>query len=209
MLDRFIAAHAIDVAVAEDAMAMDPARHRAHAGRYLDPARATRVRIIGGLSPAAAARSRPAPQRGRDDDGAPEDARPPHARQPGPRHQPQGEPRAAGRRRGRGRGARLRRTRDHGRAWRAMRRSTRMADPDRFADRPRHRAHAMRGGGIARPAPGPAGPDHLRRNAFRVRHRAGLPRRRRHARGRKRSWPRPMRRAASRCASPPARARKR
>ena len=95
MLDRFIARHAIDIAVAEQAMATD-SRHRAHAGGH---SRSTggrgshhlrtdtcQSRGGGGL-----------PERGGDDDGHAEDAGAQNTLEPGPRHQQAGEPGTAGR----------------------------------------------------------------------------------------------------------------
>ena len=117
---------------------------------------------------------------GRADVRAEEAARAADAGEPGARHEPEGEPGAARRRRGRGGGARLRRDRDDGRRL-ALRAAERDRDPRRLADRPAGRDDAVRGRGAAEPAARDPGPRHLRRDAVRVRHRAGVRRRRRHA----------------------------
>ena len=125
-LDRFIAAHGIDLAVAPEAMALDdaalarmlvdvdvPRAELVRLGRGLTPAKLARV--VGRLDPVEMMfalkrlRARRAPA------------------EPGARDEPQGEPGAARGRRGRGRAARLRGVRDDRRRRRATRRSTRMA----------------------------------------------------------------------------------
>ena len=140
--------------------------------------------------------------------GLAQDARAPHAGQPGARHQLARAPGAAGRRRRRGRAARLRRGRDH-RARGALRALQRAGDPGRHADRARRRADPVRGRGGAGAAAGDEGADHLRRDPLGLRHRARLRRRRRHPLVEGVPGRRPTPRAASRCASPPAPARRR
>ena len=179
-LDRFIAAHGIDLAVAPEAMALEDA---ALARLLVDVdvprarARAARPRPHAGQ---ARARRRPA-RPGRDDVRAQAPARPARARQPGARDEPQGEPRAARRRRGRGGAARLRRD--------ARRRSgvSRYAPLNAMAllvgsqTGRSGRDDAVRGRGAAQPAARDPGPRDLRRDALGLRHRQGLRRRRRHA----------------------------
>ena len=116
---------------------------------------------------------------GRADDGAEEAARPARPRQPGSCDEPEGEPRAAGGGRGGGRQTRVRRARDDGR-----RRPVRAAQRPRAARRLAGRAPGGDDAVRRRGAPEPRARDprarHVRRDALRLRHRAGVRRRRRH-----------------------------
>ena len=174
----------------------------------VDVPRGELVRLARGLTPAKLARVIGAARPRRADVRAEEAARAARPRQPGARHEPQGEPGAARGRRRRGRAARLRRDRDDGRR-RALRAAQRARAPRRLADRPPGRDDAVRGRGAPQPRARDPRPRHVRRDALRVRHRAGVRRRRRHALVE--GVPRRPRtpRAASRCASPPAPARRR
>ena len=142
--------------------------------------RAELVRLSRGLTPARLARVVGAARPGRDDVRAQEAARPAGAGQPGARHEPEGEPGPARGRRRRGGRARLRGDRDDGRRL-ALRAAERDGDAGRLADRAAGRDDAVRGRGAPQPPAGDPGARHLRRDALRLRHRARLRRRRRHA----------------------------
>ena len=112
-LDAFIATHGIDVAVAEEAMALDDVALRPTLRRPGGAPRRARPAVRGhdagqarpGHGAAAPGRAHP-----RHD----QDAGPAHPVQPGARHQPPRRPAAARRRRGHRRRLRLPRDRDHG-----------------------------------------------------------------------------------------------
>ena len=201
-LDEFIAAHGIDLAVAAEAMALDDL---AFARLLVDPERAARRgRPAGGRHDAGEAHPRPRPATpGRAGDGDDQDARPPHAQQPGARDQPARRP-AAARRRRRHRGRlRLPRGRDHraGARRRAVQRrrrarSARRSAPPACSCSARSRRPSSSSSACAascrtpRPSPSTA--------PSRSSSTATTPR------GPRRSSPRPTPRAASRCASPAA-----
>ena len=179
VIDRFLVAHGLDLDVAAEAMALPDARDRAHARRRRRPAR--RARPARARPHARQARARRGPARpGRADVRAEEAARAPGARQPGARDEPEGEPGPARRRRRGGGGARLRRARDDG-GRRPLRAAERDLAPRRLADRAAGRDDPVRGRGAAEPRARDQRARHLRRDALRLRHRAGLRRRRRHA----------------------------
>ena len=178
-LDRFIAAHGIDLEIAPEAMALEDVGARAPARRRRRAAR--RARAAGPRPHAGQARARRRPARpGRDDVRAQAPARPAGTRQPGARDQPQGEPRAARGRRRRGGAARLRRVRDDGGRL-ALRAAQRDGAARGLADRALRRDDAVRGRGAAQPAARDPGARDLRRDALGLRHRQGLRGRRRHA----------------------------
>ena len=155
------------------------ARHRADDRRHQRPALGG-SRDRGRLHAREARGHHEPDERAGNDDGARQDACPANPGQPGACHQPEGASGVARGRRGRGRVARLRRDRDDGR--RGPLRAVQCAgDPRRLADRPRWRPHAMRGRGSDESAPRLQGPHQLFRNAFRLRDRARVRRRRRHA----------------------------
>ena len=179
VIDRFVVAHGLDLDVAGEAMALDDLDARAHARRRRRAARGARAPRARPDAGEAGTRDRAARSR-RADARAQEAARAAGTREPGARHEPEGEPRAARGRRGRGGAARLRRDRDD-RRRRALRAAERDLAPDRLADRAAGRDDPVRGRGAPQPRAGDPRPRHLRRDAVRLRHRAGLRRRRRHA----------------------------
>ena len=193
-IDAYIARHGLDLDVAAEAMALtdvafarllvDPVTPRAE----VDQAR--RRRHPGQARPGARAAAA-----GRAGDGDDQAAGPPHAVQPGARHQPAGRPAAARGRRGDRRGVRLPRDRDD-RAGARGRAVQRGRLPDRRDRGGARRADPVLGRGGRGARARHARPDLLRGDRLALRHRAGLHRRRRHARGPRRSSPPPTRRAA-------------
>ena len=167
LVEIFIARHAIDLAVAQRAMAT-PSRDIARMIVDINVPRAAVLEIVGGCTPAklveivnrmnvlemmmglAKMRARRTP------------ANQAHVTNR------QGASGVARRRRGRGRAARLRRDRDDGRRG-ALRAVQCAGDPGRLADRARRRPHAVRGRGGDEPAPRLQGPDQLFRDALRLR----------------------------------------
>ena len=101
VIDRFLVAHGLDLDVAAEAMALTDLE-LARKLVDIDVPRDELVRLARGLTPAKLARVVGAARPGRADVRAQEAARAQLPRQPGARHEPQGEPRAARRRRGRG-----------------------------------------------------------------------------------------------------------
>ena len=88
MIDVFIARHAINLEVAEQAMATS-SLELARMLVDINVPREKLARLMGGLHGGQAGGSGGPSQRGRDHDGAVEDARPPDARESGPCDQPQ------------------------------------------------------------------------------------------------------------------------
>ena len=167
-LDRFIAAHGIDLDIAAEAMALRTRSSRACSSTSTSRARSSCGSLAG--SRRRSWRGSWPARPGRDDVRAEEAARPARARQPGARHEPQGEPGAARGRRRRGRAARVRRDARRRSACRATRRSTRWRCWS--ARRPgARRDDAVRGRGAPQPAARDPRPRHLRRDAVGVRHR--------------------------------------
>ncbi len=177
-LDTFIADHALDLAVAEEAMAT-PALQIARMLADINVPQTAVRRLAVRLHPSQAGRDHPAHERAGDDGWPGQDARAADACQPGARDQLEGAPGAPRRGRGRGRAARLRRGRDD-RAGGAQRALQRARHPRRHADRPRRRADAVRGRGGVGAADRDERADHLRRDPLGLRHGAGVHRRRRH-----------------------------
>ena len=179
VIDRFVVAHGLDLDVAGEAMALDDL----DLARRLVDVNVSRGRahpaVAGPHAGEARARHRPA-RPGRADAGAEEAPRAASSGQSGARDESQGEPGASRRRCGRGRATRLRRDGDDGRR-RAVRAAERDRSPRRLADRPTRCHDAVRGRGAAKPRARDSRSRHLRRDALRLRHRARLRRRRRHA----------------------------
>ena len=156
-----------EVAFARMLVDGDTPRARDHAPDRRHDARAARARALA-AGPGRAAL------------GDAEDARAPHALDPGARHEPRRSPAAAGRRCRQRRRARLPRARDD-RAAAARRAAQRRRAARRRAGAGAGRAHAVRGRGAPRARARHARPHDLRRDGLGLRHRAGLRRRRRHA----------------------------
>ena len=178
-LDALIAAHGIDLSVAEEAMALDDV---AFARLFVDFAvpRAEVVRLVVGDDAGQARPGRRAAPPGRADHGDDQAAGAAHAEQPGPRDQPARRPAAARRRRGDRGGVRLPRGRDHG--PRARRRPVQRGGGDGGrGDRLAGRARAVLGRGGHGARDGHPRPGVVRRDRQPLRHRVGLRRRRRHA----------------------------
>ena len=202
LIDIFIANHAINLAVAERAMAT-PSTDIARMIVDINVPRAAVLEIISGCTPAKLVdiinqmnvlemMMGLAKMRARK-----------HPGQPGSCHQPQGASGPAGRRRCRGCAARLCRGRnDHRRA--ALCCLQRPGHSGRLADRARRRADPVRRRGSGQPAPGLQGTDELLRDTVRLRHRAALLWMATIRPGPRLSWPLPMPAGASRPASPPA-----
>ena len=202
MIDRFIATYHLDPAGGARGDGDPVARARPHAGRHdraAHRARPPRPRPDAG----PARRGRRPPLGARDRLRLLEDARPPHAGQPGPRHQRQGRPAAARRRRRDRRRPRLRRDRDH-----AARRAQRLVERARLRRRRRGRplGHAVpvllrggRGAADRHGAASPPTPRPSRSTAPRAPSSTATTRP-----GPRPSSPPPTPRAASRCAPPPA-----
>ena len=150
-----------------------------HARRRRRPARRARAALTRADACEARPRHRAARSR-RAHARAEEAARPPGAGQPGARDEPEGEPRAARGRRRRGGAARLRGDGDD-RRRRALRAAERDRAPRRLADGSAGRHDAVRRRGAPQPRARDPRPRHLRGDALRLRHRAGVRGRRRHA----------------------------
>ena len=177
-LDQFVARHGLDLDVAAEAALLadvEIARRLVDVDVSAGRARPPLPRPHPG---AAGARDRP-PRPGGADVRAEEAARAAGAGQPGARHEPEGAPGAARRRRRRGRRPGLRGGRDDGGRL-ALRTAERHLDPRRRADGPAGRAHAMRGRGAAESAAGHSRARHVCRDPLRLRNRGRLRRRRRH-----------------------------
>ena len=178
-IDRFVVAHGLDLDVAAEAMALDDPE-LARMLVDVNVPRAELVRLVA-RPDAGEARPRHRPARpGRAHARAEEAPRATRARQPGARHEPQGEPGAARRRRRRGCASRLRGDGDD-RRRRALRAAERDRAARRLADGAARGDDAVRRRGAPQPRARDPRPRDVRGDAVRVRHRAGLRRRRRHA----------------------------